>query len=134
MPVRYVLPLGAILAAIAVGLGAYAAHGLDKHLIAAGYEADLTVRLNWFETGVRYQMYHALALLFVGVLASRDNPCLALRFAAAAFVAGIALFSGSLYLMALTSADWRWLGAIVPLGGASFIVGWVVVAYATWKQ
>ncbi len=134
MPVRCILPLAALLAATAVGLGAYSAHGLGKHLESVGHEADLAERLDWFETGVRYHMHHALGLLLVGVLASREGACAALRFAAVAFVVGIVLFSGSLYVMTLSPADWRWLGAVVPLGGVALIVGWFVVAYATWKR
>ena len=134
MPVRCIFPLAALLAAIAVGLGAYSAHGLAKHLETSGHEANLAQRLEWFETAVRYHMYHALGLLLVGVLVSREGSHSALRFAATAFVVGIVLFSGSLYSMALASADWRWLGPVVPLGGVSLIVGWLVVAFATWKS
>jgi uncharacterized membrane protein YgdD (TMEM256/DUF423 family) len=134
MPVRCILPLAALLAATAVGLGAYSAHGLQEHLVSVGHAAGLTKRLDWFETGVRYHMAHALGLLLVGVLASRQGSSSALRFAAAAFVVGIALFSGSLYVMTLAPADWSWLGAVVPLGGLSLIVGWLVVAFATWKS
>lgn len=137
MPPRWIIPLAALLAAAAVGLGAYSAHGLGGHLESLGYETDLAKRIDWFETGVRYHMSHALGLLLVGVLASREvssAACRSLRFAAAAFVMGIVLFSGSLYAMTLTTADWRWLGAVVPLGGVSLIVGWLVVAYAAWKR
>jgi uncharacterized membrane protein YgdD (TMEM256/DUF423 family) len=138
MPIRCIIPLAALLAATAVGLGAYSAHGLEKHLESVGHAADLTERLDWFDTGVRYHLYHALGLLLVGVLASREGSFVgsskALRLAAAAFVVGITLFSGSLYVMTLAPADWRWLGAVVPLGGVSLIVGWLVVAYATWNR
>ncbi len=138
MPTRLILPLGALLAAAGVALGAYSAHGLQKHLQSAGYAEELTQRLDWFETGVRYHMFHALGLLVVGALASREGASAdsfkGLRFAAVAFVVGIVLFSGSLYAMTLAPADWRWLGAVVPLGGISLIVGWFVVAYVTWKR
>lgn len=138
MPVRCILPLAALLAAAAVGLGAYSAHGLEKHLESVGLEADLPQRLAWFETGVHYHMVHALGLLLVGILASREGSSAtsstALRLAAIAFVAGITLFSGSLYVMTLAPTEWRWLGAVVPLGGVSLIVGWLVVAFATWKS
>lgn len=134
MPTRLILPLGALMAAAGVALGAYSAHGLEKHLESAGYAEEFTQRLDWFETGVQYHMYHAFGLLLVGVLASREGASMALRFAAVVFFLGIVLFSGSLYAMTLASADWRWLGAVVPLGGLSWIIGWVVVAYATWKQ
>jgi len=134
MAPRWILPLAALLAAAAVALGAYSAHGLEGRLDSLGYQADLAERFEWFETGVRYHMYHALGLLVVGLLASRENSSAALRLAAVAFVAGILLFSGSLYVMTLAPANWRWLGAVVPLGGISLIFGWCVVAYAVWKQ
>ncbi len=134
MPPRWIVPLAALLAAAAVGLGAYSAHGLEERLESLGYHADLAERLDWFESGVRYHMYHALGLLLVGVLASREGASASLHFAGVAFVVGIVLFSGSLYVMTLASAEWRWLGAVVPLGGVSLIVGWFVVAYATWKH
>ena len=134
MPPRWIIPLAALLAATAVGLGAYSAHGLEKRLESLGYHADLDKRLDWFETGVRQHMVHALGLLVVGVFASREGDSAALHFAAVAFVVGIVLFSGSLYVMTLALAEWRWLGAVVPLGGVSLIIGWFVVAYAAWKR
>ena len=100
-------------------LGALGAHG---SACTAGPEM-----LAVFETGVRYQMYHALALLALGALA----PGIAGRLATVAgwsFTAGIVLFSGSLYLLALT--DVRVLGAITPLGGVAFLIGWGCLAYA----
>jgi len=111
--------IGAALAGLGVALGAFGAHGLRARVTP-----DL---LAVFETGVRYHMYHALALLAVGAVAARVPS----RLAAAAgwlFVAGIGLFSGSLYLLALTGA--RWLGAVTPLGGACFIAGWTLLALA----
>ena len=119
---------GALLAAAAVGLGAYAAHGLEKQLIGLGYETDLPKRLAWFETGARYQMFHAIALLLTGVIAERRENRRTLSAAAILFVAGMLLFSGSLYAMTLLGSDWRWLGAITPLGGLSFILGWILLA------
>ena len=111
---------GAIAAGLAVILGAFAAHGLESRV-----EPRM---LTNFETGARYQMYHALALLAVGWAAHRfSHP--AVDIAGWAFVAGIILFSGSLYVMALTGA--RWLGAVTPLGGLAFILGWVALAIAS---
>jgi uncharacterized membrane protein YgdD (TMEM256/DUF423 family) len=108
------LRLGALFAGTAVGLGAFAAHGMKSSFEAA---ALLT-----FETGVRYQMYHGLALLACAALAQ-----LGWRVGAAAlsFVVGIALFSGSLY--ALVLLDLRWLGAITPFGGVAFLLGWALL-------
>jgi uncharacterized membrane protein YgdD (TMEM256/DUF423 family) len=101
-----------------VALGAFGAHGLKARVAA-----DL---LAVFETGVRYHMYHALVLLAVGWAVSR-NPVGVLNTAGILFVVGIVLFSGSLYLMTLTGA--RWLGAITPLGGLAFLIGWVLLAW-----
>jgi uncharacterized membrane protein YgdD (TMEM256/DUF423 family) len=111
--------LGGLFALLGVALGAFGAHGLEGRLPAS----DLAI----FETAVRYQMYHALALVLVAVLMTRTGP----SFAAAAgwaFVVGILLFSGSLYLMLLTGQ--RWLGAVTPLGGISFLVGWAALAWS----
>lgn len=107
---------GAVLAGLAVAAGAFGAHALRDRLSPA----DLAT----FETAARYQMYHALALLAVAWLAERGHPRAAL--AAKLFIAGIVLFSGSLY--ALTLAGLRWMGAVTPLGGAAFILGWVSLA------
>lgn len=128
------VPLGALLAAAAVGLGAYGAHGLDKLIVSRGYEADLQQRLAWFETGVRYHMYHALGLVLIGILARSAGQSTMLGISCITFLAGILLFSGSLYAMAIVSENFRWLGAIVPLGGLSYIVGWVVLAVAAWRN
>ncbi len=110
---------GAIAAGLGVALGAFGAHGLKSRV-----SADLLVI---FETGVRYHMYHALALLAVAWVVARGGgfPAKAAGFA---FVLGIVVFSGSLYAMTLTGA--RWLGAITPLGGLAFLAGWVLLAIA----
>lgn len=107
---------GAVLAGLAVAAGAFGAHGLRGRLAPD----DLAT----FETAARYQMYHALALLAVAVLAARGAPRAAL--AGWAFLGGIVLFSGSLYL--LTLCDLRWMGAVTPLGGAAFLAGWGLLA------
>jgi uncharacterized membrane protein YgdD (TMEM256/DUF423 family) len=109
--------VGAIAAGVAVMLGAFGAHGLKSRV-----EPEM---LAVFETGVRYHMYHALALLAVGWAATRwPSPLIAAS--GWAFLAGIVIFSGSLYLMTLTGA--RWLGAITPIGGVAFILGWIALA------
>ncbi len=114
---------GALFAGIGVALGAFAAHGLRSRLPADA--------LSVFETAVRYQMYHALALLAVAFAITRW-PGAALPAAAGwLFVAGIVIFSGSLYLLALTGAGW-W-GAITPLGGLAFIAGWICLLIAAWR-
>jgi uncharacterized membrane protein YgdD (TMEM256/DUF423 family) len=107
------LRLGALSALIAVAAGAFGAHALRDRLTP-----DL---LGAFETGARYQMFHALALLGLGLALERaDRP--ALRAAGWAFVAGTVLFSGSLYALALGGV--RALGAVTPLGGVAFLAGW----------
>jgi uncharacterized membrane protein YgdD (TMEM256/DUF423 family) len=113
--------LGAASAAIAVLCGAFAAHALRGRLTA-----DL---LAVFEVGVRYQMYHALALLAVAWAYARW-PGTAMMAAGWLFVAGTAVFSGTLYLLALTGA--KWLGAVTPLGGAALVLGWLLLAWAAW--
>ena len=114
--------IGALAAGAGVALGAFGAHGLKSRV-----DADL---LAVFETGVRYHMYHALALLAVGWAATRC-PGTWVTTSGWLFLVGILLFSGSLYLMTFTGA--RWLGAITPLGGMCFIVGWVLLAVAAFK-
>ena len=120
---RFYLATGAIAAGIAVAAGAFGAHWLAEHVSSA--------RLNTFETAVRYQMYHALALLFVG-WAVFQWPVWQLSWAGYFFLSGIVLFSGSLYALVLT--DTPWLGAITPLGGVAFIVGWALVVWAVLGQ
>jgi len=121
---RRIVAAGAIFALLAVLLGAFAAHGLKSTL--DGY------RLGIFETAVRYQMYHAIALLIAGALASRpDYSRRWLRGAALAFGLGILLFSGSLDMLALSGIGW--LGAITPLGGSAFLLGWLALAIAALK-
>lgn len=97
--------------------GAFGAHALRDRVDARALEV--------FETAARYQMYHALALLFVAWLAERALASGAVRLAGWAFVVGTVIFSGSLYLLSLTDATW--LGAITPLGGVAFLVGWAAV-------
>ena len=119
---RLFFGLGSIAALLAVALGAFAAHGLKSRLDAAMLAA--------FETGVRYHMYHALALLAVAWAAARW-PGSAVNLSGWLFVAGIVLFSGSLYALSLSGV--RWLGAITPIGGVAFLAGWLCLAWAAWK-
>ncbi|MEM7225433.1 MAG: DUF423 domain-containing protein [Pseudomonadota bacterium] len=110
------LAAGAVNGFLAVALGAFAAHGLKDRLDAQA--------LGWVETGVQYQMFHTLALLAVAWLASREDvQGWSLQLAGWGFLAGCVLFSGLLYLMALTGT--RGLGVVVPLGGLAFLAGWV---------
>ena len=116
---RIFFSLGALLAGIAVGLGAFGAHALSGTL---GPEDLVT-----FETGVRYQMYHALALLAVAWAVGRWEA-VHLDRAGWLFLFWILVFSGSLYILVLTGQ--RWLGAVTPLGGLAFIAGWLLLASA----
>jgi uncharacterized membrane protein YgdD (TMEM256/DUF423 family) len=119
--------LGAILAGLAVANGAFAAHGLQARL-APIYEDQPEVfanRLAQYETGVRYQMYHAFALMLLGVAAARRATAL-WSLAGLSFVAGILFFSGMLYLLVFTNQPK--LGMIVPIGGLAYILGWVALA------
>jgi uncharacterized membrane protein YgdD (TMEM256/DUF423 family) len=116
---RLFLALGALSAAISVAAGAFGAHALKSRL-----PAEL---LAVFETGARYQMYHALGLLAAGWAVSRTSGAAAVS-AGWLFAAGTVLFSGSLYALALTGV--RALGAVTPLGGVAFIAGWIALAVA----
>src|SRR3954447_14118218 len=115
------IAIGALLAAIGVALGAYSAHGLKDTLEKLGYAGDdLYHRLTIFETAVRYQMFHAIALILTG-LAIEHGGCKCWRFAAWAFLIGILLFCGLLKVLTFASSDWKWLNHVVPFGGASMI-------------
>ena len=115
--------LGALSAFVGVAAGAFGAHGLKSRL-----GEDL---LAVFETGVRYQMYHAFALLAAAWAAARWPGAWA-NAAGWLFVAGTLVFSGSLYALSLTGQ--RWLGAITPLGGLAFLAGWLCLAAACWGK
>ncbi len=119
---RHFLLFGAITGFLTVAFGAFAAHGLENRLSAA--------MLTTFQTGVEYQGLHALALLMVGMLGRGVNTA-GLSLAGWSFVIGILLFSGSLYLLALTGT--RWLGIITPFGGTAFLVGWAALAWHAYR-
>jgi uncharacterized membrane protein YgdD (TMEM256/DUF423 family) len=122
MTARSVLVLAALLLFVAVALGAFGAHALKARVTP-----DL---LAVWQTAVQYHAWHALALLAVGVLLL-VRPDAGVGIAAWLFVAGIVLFSGSLYAMALTGA--RGLGAVTPVGGAAFLAGWLAFAWGAWR-
>ena len=115
---RQILALGAVLAGVAVAIGAFGAHMLRPILSERMMEV--------FETAVRYHMFHAFALLFSGWAYAQYDESKIFRNAAWAFVLGIVFFSGSLYVLAFSGT--RWLGAITPLGGLFFLTGWVCLA------
>jgi uncharacterized membrane protein YgdD (TMEM256/DUF423 family) len=126
------LTLGSLFAALAVILGAFAAHALKAVLD--------TYQLAIFETGVRYQFYHSIALLLVGILQRLEiGQKKALQRVGVFFLLGIICFSGSLYLLACRSllgadAVASIAGPITPIGGVFFIVGWSLLAYQTWQE
>jgi uncharacterized membrane protein YgdD (TMEM256/DUF423 family) len=125
--------IGALLGAIGVGLGAFGAHGLGDVLERLGFGGDdLRRRMAIFDTAIRYQLLHALALVLIGLmLAQRESGCW--RAAAWAFLFGILLFCGLLKVLAFADPSWNWLGRIVPFGGASLIAGWVALAIGAWR-
>jgi uncharacterized membrane protein YgdD (TMEM256/DUF423 family) len=120
---RLFLTLGSFSAGLGVVLGAFGAHALRDKL-----SSDL---LNTFETGVRYQMFHALALFVVAFVISRYGPSGWLNASGWLFLVGTVLFSGSLYFLAVTNV--KWLGAITPFGGIAFIAGWLCLAVGAWR-
>ena len=118
------LLLGSLAMMFAVGLGAFGAHGLKDKL-----SADM---LAVYRTGVDYHFYHALGLLALGMIAAHLPESDLVKWSGGLMAAGIVLFSGSLYLLALTGT--RWLGAITPLGGAAWIVAWALLAAALLRR
>jgi|JI10StandDraft_1071094.scaffolds.fasta_scaffold598028_2 uncharacterized membrane protein YgdD (TMEM256/DUF423 family) len=112
MTTRQTLIAGAFFSFLSVAIGAFAAHGLKLQ----GYEQMV------FETGVRYQFYHSLALILVGTIAIQ-KPTWVPNSVPYLFLAGIIIFSGSLYILAITGM--KWLGAITPIGGMCFLIGWL---------
>jgi uncharacterized membrane protein YgdD (TMEM256/DUF423 family) len=115
MSAKLIIILAGIFGALAVGLGAFGAHGLEATLTANG-------RLDTYETAVKYQFYHTLALLLTGILLMNINHDYFI-WASWSFIIGMVIFSGSLYILSLTNVTW--LGAITPIGGLALIVGWV---------
>ena len=121
---KNIIVLSCIFGALAVIIGAFGAHGLEGKITEA--------QQSTYETGVAYHFYHTLALLACGLLSIRYSAK-PLRWAAIAFILGILLFSGSLYLLScrelLGINSWRWLGPLTPIGGVGFIVGWIFFAW-----
>ena len=138
----YMFRAGAIAAFLGVAAGAFLAHGLGDLLNRSGNPtadaADdklvpIPRRLEVFEIGVRYQMYHAFGLMILGLTAARGGSAgWPVAVAGWGFLAGIVLFSGSLYAMTFTG--FKWLGAITPIGGVGFLVGWIALACASWPR
>ncbi|RIV26792.1 DUF423 domain-containing protein [Fibrisoma montanum] len=122
---KFFIQAGAVLGLLGVGLGAFGAHALRTMLEASG-------RSDTFETAVKYQFYHALALLAVGILMQllSANPAAVrlLNWAGYSFLGGVLIFSGSLYILCFTGVTW--LGAITPIGGVFMIAGWALLLWA----
>ncbi|MCU7695046.1 DUF423 domain-containing protein [Haoranjiania flava] len=117
-----------ILGALAVGLGAFGAHGLKK-IATPDY-------VQTFETGVRYQFYHVFALALAGIMMQYTTSSMA-YWAGLLFILGMVLFSGSLYMLTYFgisgNTSMRWIGAVTPIGGLSFMAGWVLLALSVLK-
>jgi uncharacterized membrane protein YgdD (TMEM256/DUF423 family) len=120
---KYFLVTGAVLGFFGVALGAFGAHGLEATLTATG-------RADTFEIASRYHMVHALALLAVAWLSSR-SPGRLIRWAGILLIAGVVIFSGSLYILAIF--DLGVMGAVAPIGGASLLAGWGLLGAAGWR-
>ncbi|GGZ27563.1 membrane protein [Echinicola pacifica] len=114
------IKLAAALGGLTVAVGAFGAHGLAAILEEHGRTAT-------FETAVKYQFYHVLAIFLVGLLQAKVPENKLLNGSIYAFMLGILIFSGSLYILSLTGITW--LGAITPLGGLAFIAGWIMVFF-----
>jgi uncharacterized membrane protein YgdD (TMEM256/DUF423 family) len=123
MSARTAITLAALLMALAVAAGAFGAHALKARLGPDNAQV--------WQTAVQYHGWHALGLLAVGLFAIHVPERSGIALAGWAFVAGIVLFSGSLYALALTGV--RTLGAITPLGGVAFLIGWLALAWAAWR-
>ena len=121
MPKTFLI-LGAINAFLCVAIGAFGAHGLKEKL-----SADM---LAVYQTAVQYHFYHALGLVAVGLVLLHFPESRPVAWSGWTMLAGIVLFSGSLYVLSLTGV--RWLGAITPLGGVAFLLAWALLAYGVW--
>lgn len=120
---KTIISAAAVFMALAVAIGAFGAHALETVLTAN--------LMQTYNTGVEYHFYHALGLLLVGIIALR-SPSKLFSWSALLLGIGILLFSGSLYVLAITGI--RWIGVITPLGGISFIAGWVLLFIAIRKK
>jgi uncharacterized membrane protein YgdD (TMEM256/DUF423 family) len=122
---KQIIQSAALFGALAVGIGAFGAHGLKAILEESG-------RTETFETAVKYHFYHALGLFLTGILAIVKPEWKGYGFAAISMMLGILIFSGSLYILALSGVTW--LGAITPLGGVAFILGWLRIFLIAFKN
>ena len=123
---RSLLFVAALLGGLGIVIGAFGAHSLPK-ILSGLPEAELLERSAWLETGVRYHMYHVPALMVLAIAGGRLGNVAIVGWL---WLIGILIFSGCLYAMSLTGI--RVLGAIVPIGGLSLMVGWFVLAVKAW--
>jgi len=124
MKAKGVVITGSILMVLAVAFGAFGAHIVEDMLTPDRFDV--------YQTAVEYHFYHALGLLFLGAISQHLSESVWLRWSGILITTGIIIFSGSLYLLTLT--DTGWLGAITPIGGAAFIVGWISLAVGVFKS
>ncbi|WP_026957009.1 DUF423 domain-containing protein [Algoriphagus vanfongensis] len=122
---KQIIMAAGLFGALAVGLGAFGAHGLAAILAETG-------RTETFETAVKYHFYHTLAIFLIGVLKLVKPQWKSLAFATWCMIFGILIFSGSLYILSLSGITW-W-GAVTPLGGVGFILGWLGLFYSALKN
>ena len=120
---KFFLLAASLFGTLAVAIGAFGAHKLKNYLTEIG-------RLDVFETAVKYQFYHVFALLITALLLYKTESKL-LEYAGCCFIAGIVIFSGSLYILCMTNVG-KW-GAVTPIGGTLFIAGWVLMFISVWK-
>ena len=121
------IAIGALIGAIGVAFGAFAAHGLTDYLKSLGYAGDdLAHRLKIFDIAVHYQLLSAVALVLTGLALDRVAAP-AWRFAAWSLLTGLLFFSGLLKVLAFAGPSWNWLGAVVPIGGVAMIAGWLAL-------
>lgn len=122
---KQIIQIATVFGALGVAIGAFGAHGLQETL-------EQTGRSETFETAVKYQFYHALALFLVGILALMKPKLQGYTFAVICFAAGIFVFSGSLYILSISGITW--LGAIAPIGGVCFIAGWLRIFWTVTRN
>lgn len=120
---KSILATGSIFMAFAVAFGAFGAHIVQDMLTADRFAV--------YQTGVEYHFYHAIGLLIIGTLALIKKPNRWLTYSSYCMISGILIFSGSLYILTLT--DTGWLGAITPIGGLAFILGWIFLAVGVYQ-
>lgn len=126
---------GFLLAAFAVMIGAFASHGLKSQIETGKINLQM---IQSFETGVRYHMYHAFAIIICGIIGTLFGNTKTIKIASILFISGIILFSGSLYLLStkdvLGLTHWKWLGPLTPIGGICFILAWVLLIISVLKK